>query len=308
MKKTVLLSTLVCGSLLMGAASTTLAEEAAKEPKVKTSGHVNFQQDSGKTDPEEPPTGEKPEEPGEGEEKPGKPVEPGEKPGEPGEKPEETENDGPLTIDFASSFEFRKQNIKASAQTFYANVQEWTKGAEEQKESYYTPNFVQVTDKRAGDIKGWELDVTLASPLTNKEDGHTLEKAQIKLEERRVVSLWDTTGETKNKSAQLVGAQQDAPDLGEVVAISDEAQPLMKADVGTGWGTSQTYFATVAPEEVIEGAEYKANEDVKDGVSVKGTFLGAGDQGVSLNIPAGTNIHTGDYTAKILWSLSNAPK
>ena len=302
MKKTVLLSTLVCGSLLMGTAATTLAAEDAT---IKTSGHVNFQVDEGKTDPEEPPTGgEKPDpDPGEKPEEPNKPVEP-EEPNE----PEENNNDGSLVIDFASSFEFRKQNIKASAQTFYANVQEWTKGKDESKKDSYTPNFVQVTDKRAGDIKGWTLDVALASPLTNTEDQHTLDKAQIKLEERRVLSLWDTTEETTNKPAQLVGAQGEAPELGSVVSISKEGQSIMTATAGTGWGTSQTYFSTVAPEDVSKGDTPYEDNTEKGDVTVKGAKLGAGDQGVSLNILAGTNIHEGDYTAKILWSLTDAPK
>lgn len=48
---------------------------------------------------------------------------------------------GPLSIDFASSFQFGNQKITSETMDYYAKLQEFTS-------SLAGPNYVQVTDKR----------------------------------------------------------------------------------------------------------------------------------------------------------------
>ncbi|NCE15709.1 WxL domain-containing protein [Enterococcus gallinarum] len=58
---------------------------------------------------------------------------------------------GPLSIDFASSFQFGNQKITSETMDYYAKLQEFTS-------SLAGPNYVQVTDKR-GTQEGWSLSV-----------------------------------------------------------------------------------------------------------------------------------------------------
>lgn len=58
---------------------------------------------------------------------------------------------GPLSIDFASSFQFGNQKITSETMDYYAKLQEFIS-------SLAGPNYVQVTDKR-GTQEGWSLSV-----------------------------------------------------------------------------------------------------------------------------------------------------
>ena len=93
-------------------------------------------------DPTEPVDPENPDP-----EKPVKPIDPTDPEGpNPGTQ-------GPLSIDYASSFDFGKNRISNKDQVYFARAQQYQ---ENQKE---TPNFVQISDNR-GTNSGWSLTVT----------------------------------------------------------------------------------------------------------------------------------------------------
>lgn len=269
-----LITALVCGSILVGAASPAFAAEPAT---VKSNADVEFveDEDGGNNEIPKPPTGGGTDP----EEKPQPPVDPGEN------------NDGKLRIDYASSFDFRTQKISATEQTYFANVQEWKKGDTKS----YTPNFVQVTDKRAGNnSKGWNLTVSMPTPLTNAATKHELKKAKVTLVGRQINAI----GSDENNLPALVSND------GASVDINSDAAVLMSANAGNGWGTTQQYFATAegTPEDL---ENYKDNE-VKE-FDQKGNMLGLGDDAVKLTVPSGSKANTGQYSAKVVWTLNDGP-
>jgi hypothetical protein len=71
---------------------------------------------------------------------------------------------GPLTIDFASSFDFGTHDISNQDQTYFAKAQKYFKSTD------LTPNYVQVTDRR-GTFSGWELKVMETSQFTQIATG-----------------------------------------------------------------------------------------------------------------------------------------
>ncbi|GHU38147.1 hypothetical protein FACS1894193_10420 [Bacilli bacterium] len=80
-----------------------------------------------------------------------------------GSKPEPG-GDGPLTIDFASSFDFGVHDISNQDQTYVAKAQRYFDSAD------LTSNYVQVTDRR-GTFSGWELKVMEISQFTQIATG-----------------------------------------------------------------------------------------------------------------------------------------
>lgn len=72
--------------------------------------------------------------------------------------------DGPLTIDFASSFDFGSHDISNQDQTYLAKAQGYFSSTD------VTPNYVQVTDRR-GTFSGWELKVMEVAQFTQIATG-----------------------------------------------------------------------------------------------------------------------------------------
>ncbi|GAX48038.1 WxL domain-containing protein [Pseudolactococcus reticulitermitis] len=72
--------------------------------------------------------------------------------------------DGPLTIDFASSFDFGTHDISNQDQTYVAKAQRYFNSGD------LTPNYVQVTDRR-GTFSGWELKVMELTQFTQISTG-----------------------------------------------------------------------------------------------------------------------------------------
>lgn len=72
--------------------------------------------------------------------------------------------DGPLTIDFASSFDFGTHAISNEDQTYLAKAQKYFNS------ETLTPNYVQVTDRR-GTFSGWALKVVETSQFTQVATG-----------------------------------------------------------------------------------------------------------------------------------------
>lgn len=135
MKKIVLMtaSLSLLGSLAIG--TTVFAEDGGERV---TNGVIKFKTDTSPTDPIDP-TNPDPEHPV----VPIDPIDP--------EKPVEPGTNGPLSIDYASQFQFGEQMISTKDQIYFADIQSFAGGTT-------GPNYIQVTDKR-GSLEGWSLSV-----------------------------------------------------------------------------------------------------------------------------------------------------
>nr|WP_248299612.1 WxL domain-containing protein [Enterococcus mundtii] len=86
---------------------------------------------------------------------------------EPENKPELPEEQGLLSIDFVSSFNFGSQPITVNDQTYYAQPQRLLNADGAVKETEERPNYVQISDRRPeNDRNGWQLAVTQNDQFT----------------------------------------------------------------------------------------------------------------------------------------------
>ena len=106
----------------------------------------------------------------------------------PENKPEISENQGRLSLDFISQFNFGIQRISNSDQTYYAQPQRLLNEAETVNESEERPNYVQISDRRPDNERnGWQLSVTQNEQFSN-QSGHELIGSEIQLFNQELVS------------------------------------------------------------------------------------------------------------------------
>lgn len=80
---------------------------------------------------------------------------------DPENKPDLPEDQGPLSIDFASTFNFGSQVISAQEKTYYAKPQRLLNEDGTVNEDEERPNYIQISDRRPeNDRNGWQLAVT----------------------------------------------------------------------------------------------------------------------------------------------------
>lgn len=137
------------------------------------------------------------------------------------EKPVKPGTDGPLSLDYASAFNFGEQIITPNDEVYYAATQEVViEGEHSQK-----PLYAQVTDGRGSEIEaGWNLSIKQNGQFKT-ESGKVLNGAIIKF----------TTGQTEtvseSKSPSTVTAEV------ALVADGSATSKLMEASTGEGAGT-----------------------------------------------------------------------
>ncbi|MBO1306727.1 WxL domain-containing protein [Enterococcus sp. 669A] len=188
-----------------------LGGTAAHAATYGSNGEITFIQD---TDPTEPGN---PEEPG----KPVEPVDPTDPEG-PGEG-----TAGPLSIDYASSFQFGNQKISTKTETYNAQLQKYN------GETPDGPNYVQVTDK-TGEYTGWNLTVTQGSQF--KQGEKELKGAKLSLKNITANSINLGNGEDAI-------AGEDITNL-----VPGTASPVGSAESGKGKGTWTMRFGADAEE------------------------------------------------------------
>lgn len=141
---------------------------------------------------------------------------------EPENKPELPKDQGLLSIDFISSFNFGLQVISVHDQIYYAKPQRLLNEDGTVNEMEERPNYIQISDRRPeNDRNGWELAIT--------------QKEQFKDEKKQVLN-----GASLNLSNQQVITVQggDAPKLQPVHSlIPENRQTLLKAQGSEGAGT-----------------------------------------------------------------------
>lgn len=157
---------------------------------------------------------------------------------DPENKPELPEDQGQLSIDFVSSFDFGSQSISVHNQTYYAQPQRLLNEDGTVNESEECPNYVQISDRRPEKRNGWQLAVTQKEQFKGKEN-QELKGASLSLSNQQVITAQGGT----------------APGLQSVpcVLIPGNRRILLKAqgDEGTGtwvyrFGDEQTAGESIA--------------------------------------------------------------
>ncbi|MGQ4068276.1 BspA family leucine-rich repeat surface protein [Enterococcus mundtii] len=158
------------------------------------------------------------------------------------------EDQGLLSIDFVSSFNFGAQAISVHDQTYYAQPQRLLNGDGTVNEIEERPNYVQISDRRPeSERNGWELAVTQQEQFKGKGN-QVLNGASITLLNQQVVTAQGGT----------------APELQSVhPLIPGNRQRLLKAQGSEGMGTWIYRFgdAETAKESVALNIPKGANPE-----------------------------------------------
>ncbi|MGM0229009.1 hypothetical protein IGJ28_001071 [Enterococcus sp. AZ091] len=132
---------------------------------------------------------------------------------------------GPLSIDFASSFQFGNQKITSETMDYYAKLQEFTS-------SLAGPNYVQVTDKR-GTQEGWSLSVVQQGQFKTAQS-EVLAGASLSISSGTAISMTD---------------EQYAPTVVENhTFVPNSEMNLVNVPAGKGMGTWIYRFGADASE------------------------------------------------------------
>ena len=141
----------------------------------------------------------------------------------PENKPDLPEDQGQLSIDFISSFNFGSQAISAQDQTYYAQPQRLLNEDGTVNESEERPNYVQISDRRSeNDRNGWTLAVTQKEQFKGAEN-QMLNGASLSLSNQQVITAQGGT----------------APGLQSVPCnlVPGNRRTLLKAQGSEGTGT-----------------------------------------------------------------------
>ncbi|OTP19947.1 WxL domain-containing protein [Enterococcus mundtii] len=142
----------------------------------------------------------------------------------PENKPEIPEDQGRLSLDFISQFNFGTQRISVSDQTYYAQPQRLLNEDETVNETEERPNYVQISDRRPDDERnGWQLSVTQNGQFRNTS-GHELIGSEIQLFNQELVTAQGGT----IPELQEEPVQQILPNTRKI---------LLQADKESGTGT-----------------------------------------------------------------------
>lgn len=142
----------------------------------------------------------------------------------PDNKPELPENQGLLSIDFVSQFNFGKQSISVKDQTYYAQTQRLLDEDGTVIEEEERPNYIQISDRRREEERnGWALAVTQREQFQG-ETKQQLTGAQLRIANQQLVSV---NGE-EEPSLQL---------LNPLTLIPGNKRTLLRAEESEGKGT-----------------------------------------------------------------------
>ncbi|MCL2114537.1 MAG: WxL domain-containing protein [Streptococcaceae bacterium] len=134
---------------------------------------------------------------------------------------------GPLSIDFASSFDFGIQEITSSDMTYNAAAQKLSDGTTR-------PNYVQVTDNR-GTLAGWNLSVTQEEQFSTGDTGvgSELSGASMTLGNGHIVSASANPADKFAASTTLVPGTQSGIILGASDGVGTGTNLLVFGDEST---------------------------------------------------------------------------
>ena len=134
------------------------------------------------------------------------------------------EDQGLLSLDFVSQFNFGTQKISVQDQTYFAQPQRLL-NEDGSVQTEVRPNYIQISDRRAeSEQDGWQLSVVQERPFTGAK-GQELKGATLRLGNQQV-----TATQTDNAPAL------ENPDA-TITLVSGQRQPLLSAEKGEGTGT-----------------------------------------------------------------------
>ncbi|GEN95068.1 WxL domain-containing protein [Pediococcus ethanolidurans] len=238
MKKTTLISLISMSGLVLGAIAPVTAF-AADNRNESTNATATFEENI--TNPIDPVDPTDPNEPGDG--------------GGTGEV-------GPLSIDYVSNFNFGTHDVP-TADTVYTAEDDTGKNT---GKTY--PNFVQVSDQRAGDPKGWSLTVSQNGDFKDSESD-SLTGAEIILGKATVKTTTNSYPSTNNTVTSATNGASLQP--------GGATMNVMAAKAGGGAGTWLDVFGT------------------------------ANDSTVKLDVPAAAHPNAASYSTTLTWSLADTP-
>lgn len=131
---------------------------------------------------------------------------------------------GPLSIDFASSFNFGSHEISSVSKIYKALPQTYSQKLESKATDTTGPNFVQVTDVRGGDFRGWTLRVKQNGDFKSPSSS-TLKGAVMTI----------NNGNVKNAN----GGTNTLSSVSKTITVTTADSNVMGAKVGEGYGTWQ---------------------------------------------------------------------
>lgn len=177
---------------------------------------------------------------------------------------------GPLSIDFASSFDFGVNQISSVDVRYYANPQRYAEAGKE------TPNYVQISDNR-GLSTGWNLQVKQETQFKNDDAKYSELKGAV-------ITIKDT-------EAVSNATEVDAPTVSENITLQPgEAVMVMAAAKGAGDGTWISRFGKL--EQVAEKQADGSMKEVTKNTSVQ------------LDVPGSTPKSAVDYRSRLTWVLA----
>ncbi|MGM0258149.1 hypothetical protein IGK67_002899 [Enterococcus sp. AZ093] len=143
---------------------------------------------------------------------------------DPENPPELPEEQGTLSIDFASRFSFGTQGISAQTKRYYAQPQRLLNADGSINDAEERPNYIQVSDRRPKEERhGWQLAVTQNNQFTDRQDNQ-LRGARLLLNNQQFASV--------QESNEPMLQNQDG-----IVLIPEEKTLLVTAHDGQGAGT-----------------------------------------------------------------------
>ncbi|MEI5994539.1 WxL domain-containing protein [Candidatus Enterococcus mansonii] len=265
MKIKTLCSVALVTAITLGALAPIAANAETEAKPLVGKGEVTYEEDNGKNEPGDPenPDGTKV---------------------DPGENPDITINPdgGPITIDVVSNLIFPNQKIGVSPTATKTKANPVTLTLTDGT-TVTRGNYVQWTDKRAGNDHKYQIKAAMTKQFTNgsnKLENATISYANGFLNSNMPAANWPAARPeafvlTQDGTSKLVYDNNTAESTG-----------------AQGLGTFYTEFGTSAA-------------DTKNGLGEASTGL-AGDS-VELTVPAGQSIVKGKYIADITWSIEYTP-
>ncbi|MCT8392603.1 WxL domain-containing protein [Weissella confusa] len=186
---------------------------------------------------------------------------------------------GPLTLDFASSFDFGKQEITSVDQTYNASAQRLGDGK-------YVPDYAQITDNR-GTFAGWTLSVKETDAF------HTSGNVDLKATQIKFMDLNHATTNTLKTDVSMPKDFTLNP-AGASVNIMSGA----KADANKTNGTSGTHIIRFGNDNSLKTDDTQANGEKRDNTV---------DPSVTLIVPGASDKMAQKYTTTLQWTLGETP-